>query len=143
MRISARNILAGTISDVIKGAVNAEVKIVLNAGGETVTAVITNSSVDSLGLAKGKKAYAVIKASEVMIGKGLETAKLSSRNILPGSITKLQDGAVNSEVVISLSGGTEVVASITRESVAALALQTGDKVSAVIKASNVLVGVDH
>ena len=126
MRISARNILAGTVSDVIKGAVNAEIKIALHAGGETVTAIITNSSVDSLGLMKGKVAYAVIKASEVMIGKGLETARLSARNILPGSVTRLQDGAVNSEVVISLSGGTEVVASITRESVSALALLTGD-----------------
>ena len=143
MRISARNILAGEVSDVTKGAVNAVVKIALKAGGETVTAIITNSSVDLLGLVRGKAAYAVVKASEVMIGKGLEAAKLSARNVLPGTVARLQDGAVNSEVVIALSGGTEVVASITKESVSALGLQTGDKVSAVIKASNVLVGVDH
>lgn len=143
MKISARNILAGTVSDVQKGAVNSEVNITLKAGGETVTAIITNASVDALGLAKGKAAYAVVKASEVMIGKGLEKAKLSARNVLPGKISKLQDGAVNSEVVVTLSGGTEVVASITRESVATLGLKTGDQVSAVIKASNVLVGVDH
>jgi len=85
----------------------------------------------------------VIKASEVMIGKGLETARLSARNILPGTVAKLQDGAVNSEVVVALPGGTEIVASITKESVVALGLKAGDPVSAVIKASNVLVGVDH
>ena len=143
MKISARNILAGEVVDVVKGAVNAEVRIALKSGGEIVTAIITNSSVDSLGLAKGKAAYAVIKASEVMIGKGVDSARLSARNVLSGTIAKLKDGAVNSEVVIALAGGSEVVASITRESVAALGLNTGDRVSAIIKASNVLVGVDH
>jgi molybdate transport system regulatory protein len=54
---------------------------------------------------------------------------------------KLQDGAVNSEVVVRMSGGTEVVASITKESVKSLGLKIGDKVSAVMKASNVMIGV--
>jgi molybdate transport system regulatory protein len=143
MRISARNILAGEVAHVIKGAVNCEIAIALKDSGSIVTAIITNSSADSLGLAKGNAAYAVIKASEVMVGKGLETARLSARNILPGTICQLQDGAVNSEVIIRLSGGAEIAASITRESVAALELKMGDRVSAVIKASNVLVGVDH
>ena len=67
MRISARNNLAGEIRDVQKGAVNAEVTIALKSG-DLVTAVITNSSVDSLGLRKGTAAYAVIKASDVMVG---------------------------------------------------------------------------
>ena len=46
-------------------------------------------------------------------------------------------------MIIRLSGGTEIAASITRESVAALELKMGDRVSAVIKASNVMIGVDH
>ena len=143
MKISARNILAGEVANVIKGAVNTEVTIALKDGASIVTAIITNSSADALGLAKGRPAYAVMKASEVMVGKGLETARLSARNILPGTVAKLQDGAVNSEVIIRLSGGTEIAASITRESVAALELKMGDRVSAVIKASNVMIGVDH
>lgn len=142
MRISARNILAGEVRGIQKDAVNAEVTIALKSG-DTITAVITNASVETLGLRQGTAAYAVIKASEVMIGKGLESARLSARNILPGTITGIHDGAVNSEVVVKLSGGAEVAASITKESVAALELKTGDKVSAVIKASNVLVGVGH
>jgi molybdate transport system regulatory protein len=56
-------------------------------------------------------------------------------------VARLEQGAVNSEVEIKLSGGTAVVASITKASVAALGLQHGDKVSAIIKASNVLLGV--
>jgi molybdate transport system regulatory protein len=76
-----------------------------------------------------------------MIGKNVENAKLSARNVLAGEVTRLEQGAVNSEVEIRLAGGTAVVASITKASVNALNLQQGDKVSAIIKASNVLVGV--
>ena len=140
MKISARNVFAGTVKNVTKGAVNAEVGITL-AGGETVVAIITNHSVDSLGLREGSPAYAIIKASEVMVGKGVENAKLSARNVLAGEVTRLEPGAVNSEVEIRLSGGTPVVASITKASASALDLKQGDKVSAIIKASHVLVGV--
>ena len=140
MRISARNVLAGEVKGVTKGAVNAEVSLALQ-GGEMITAIITNSSVDSLELSKGKKAFAIVKASEVMIGKGLEGAKLSARNIVAGEVVHVTGGAVNSEVVVRLPGGTEVVASITKASVEALGLTVGDQVSAVVKASNVLIGV--
>ena len=140
MKISARNVLAGTVKSVTKGAVNAEVSLAL-VGGETVVAIITNHSVDSLGLREGGDAYAIIKASEVMVGKGVENAKLSARNVLAGEVARLEPGAVNSEVEIRLSGGTAVVASITKASANALDLKQGDKLSAIIKASNVLVGV--
>jgi len=140
MKISARNVLDETVKKVTKGAVNAEITLALE-GGEAVAAIITNQSVDSLGLQEGGSAYAVIKASEVMIGKGVENAKLSARNVLAGEVAKLEQGAVNSEVQIRLPGGTAIVASITKASVAALNLQHGDKVSAIIKASNVLIGV--
>lgn len=66
MKISARNALKGKIVDVKKGATTAHVKI--DIGGQVVTAAITNASADELGLAPGKDAYAVIKASDVMIG---------------------------------------------------------------------------
>jgi len=140
MKISARNVLAGTVKNVTKGAVNAEVVLTLE-GGETVASIITNASVDSLGLREGSSAYVIIKASEVMIGKGVEKAKLSARNVLAGEVARLEDGAVNSEVEIRLAGGTAVVASITKVSVRALDLKSGDQVSAIIKASHVLLGV--
>jgi molybdopterin-binding protein len=66
MRISARNVLKGKIVKVTKGAVNAEVTIEL-PGGAQVVSIITNASVENLGLAEGKQAYAVVKASNVMI----------------------------------------------------------------------------
>jgi molybdate transport system regulatory protein len=140
MKISARNVLAGTVKSVIKGAVNAEVTLNLE-GGEAVVAVITNSSADSLGLETGKSAYGVIKASEVMIGVGVAASTISARNVLSGEVANVQQGAVNSEVEVQLAGGTKVVASITKASVERLQLQVGVKVSAIVKASNVLVGV--
>jgi molybdate transport system regulatory protein len=141
VKISARNVLTGTVQTVTKGAVNAEVTLILS-GGETIVAIITNASVDRLELNPGKAASAIIKASEVMIGKGLENSRLSARNILQGKIAKLTDGAVNSEVEVGLGGGTPVVASITKTSAHALDLREGDAVSAVIKASHVILGVD-
>ena len=66
MRISARNILKGKIVKLVRGAVNAEVTLEL-PGGVQVVSVITLGSVDSLGLKEGKEAYAVVKASNVMI----------------------------------------------------------------------------
>jgi molybdopterin-binding protein len=67
MKISARNKLRGTLLEVTKGATTAHVRIDLG-GGAVVTASITNEAVDELKLAKGQAAYAIIKASDVMIG---------------------------------------------------------------------------
>jgi molybdopterin-binding protein len=64
-KISARNVLEGTIKDIKKGATTSHV--LLDVNGATITASITNESVDELGLQVGKKAYAVIKSSEVMV----------------------------------------------------------------------------
>ncbi len=67
MKISARNIIKGKVVKVTRGAVNAEVIIEL-PGGTRLVSIITNSSVENLGLAEGKEAYAIIKASNVMVG---------------------------------------------------------------------------
>jgi molybdopterin-binding protein len=66
MKISARNVIQGTVKKVVLGAVNCEVTLVLPNGIEIVS-IITNTSAQSLGLEEGKLAYAVIKASNVMI----------------------------------------------------------------------------
>lgn len=66
MKLSARNVIKGKVVKVFKGAVNSEVVLEL-PGGTQVVSIITNSSVETLGLAEGKEAYAVIKASNVMV----------------------------------------------------------------------------
>ena len=67
MKISARNTLKGTITEIVKGATTSHVRIDIG-GGAVVTASITNEAVADLKLEKGKQAYAVIKASDVMVG---------------------------------------------------------------------------
>jgi molybdopterin-binding protein len=67
MKLSARNILKGKIIEVKSGAVNSEIVLELPGGGQIVS-IITKESAENLGLAVGKTAYAVIKASSVTIG---------------------------------------------------------------------------
>lgn len=69
--------------------------------------------------------------------------KLSARNQLKGTIKRITPGAVNCEVVIELPGGVEIVSIITVASVESLGLREGQEAYAVIKASNVMIGVDH
>lgn len=66
MKLSARNVLKAKIVKVVKGAVNAEVILEL-PGGEQLTSIITIGSVDALELAEGKDAYAIVKATNVII----------------------------------------------------------------------------
>ncbi|MBA4491377.1 molybdopterin-binding protein [Paracoccus sp. S1E-3] len=67
MKLSARNVLPGVVVEITKGAVNAIVRI--DIGGTVVTSSITNAAVEDLGLVVGENAYAVVKASDVLIGK--------------------------------------------------------------------------
>lgn len=66
MKLSARNVLPGTVVEIVTGAVTSHVRI--DVGGSIVTASITNTAVTELGLTVGAKASAVIKASDVMVG---------------------------------------------------------------------------
>ncbi len=68
--------------------------------------------------------------------------KISARNVLSGKVKSIKAGAVNDEIIVKLTGGDEVVAIITRESSKNLKLAKNKKVYAIIKASNVMIGID-
>lgn len=68
--------------------------------------------------------------------------KLSARNVLPATVKRVTPGAVDSEVVVELAPGIEIVSIITKTSAEKLALRPGAKAYAIIKASNVMIGVD-
>ena len=68
--------------------------------------------------------------------------KLSARNVLKGKVKQVQHGAVNTEVVLELPGGTEIVSIITKSSADRLELAAGKDVYAVVKASNVMIASD-
>lgn len=141
MRISARNILAGKIDNVMPGAVNTEVDLTLE-GGEKIASIITAASAVSLGLKPGGSAFVIVKANEVIIGKDIDSTRISARNLISGKVSRIEAGAVNCEVSVTLSGGSTLVAMITKSSVDSLHLAVGDSVSAIIKASNVIIGVN-
>jgi molybdopterin-binding protein len=67
MKLSARNVLKGKVKNIVQGAVNSEVVIELPGGAE-ITSIITKTSAESLKLKEGSSVYAIIKASNVMIG---------------------------------------------------------------------------
>ena len=141
MRISARNQLKGTIVKVVEGAVNGVVTISL--GNEEIKANITRESFKELGLTEGKTAYAVIKATNVMFATGTERiANISARNQLAGTIVKVTEGAVNGHVSLEMADGNVVSGSITNEAIESLGLKVGDPALAVIKATDVMVGIE-
>lgn len=141
MKVSARNIFTGKVSGIKKGMVNAEVIVNLKAGA-SVVATITNASVDRLGLAIGKEASAIVKASAIIIGTDLHDAKTSARNVMCGKVVKVIEGPVNAEVDVEIADGTAVSAVITRESAKKLGLKAGSHACALFKASSVIIGVE-
>ncbi|WP_454741435.1 TOBE domain-containing protein [Cupriavidus necator] len=140
IKTSARNKLFGRVASVRGGAVNDEVVLEL-PGGQQVVATITHESVETLELAEGVEAFALIKASSVLVGLPDPGMRLSARNQLPGVVSRVMPGAVNAEVVIELDGGGTIAAIVTNGSVEALGLQVGVPALAVFKASSVILGV--
>lgn len=140
MKTSARNHFAGQVTRVQRGSVNDEIEIEA-AGGHKVVAVVTHESAEGMGLEVGTQAFALVKASSVVVVvTDAEGAKFSARNCLTGKVSRLVLGAVNTEVVIDLAGGGAVAAIITNESSKALALAEGVTATAIFKASSVIVG---
>ena len=137
MKLSARNVWLGTVVSIDQGIVNSVVNLQLK-GGDTISSVITDNSTKRLELAPGKEAMAIVKASNVLLGSDIDPEKISARNILTGVISALVPGVVNDEVTIDLAGGSTVTSIITSKSVKRLGLAVGNKISAIIKASDVL-----
>ena len=139
IQTSARNKLFGRVEAVRAGAVNDEVTLSL-PGGLRIVSTITHESVETLGLVPGAEAFALVKASSVMIGLPDPAARLSARNQLPGTVARVVPGAVNAEVVLDLDGGGTVAAIINNGALADLELKEGVRALAIFKASSVILG---
>ncbi|WP_144108366.1 molybdopterin-binding protein [Paraburkholderia sp. BCC1886] len=142
MQTSARNQFAGVVTEVKHGAVNDEV-ILRTQDGLEIVSVITHGSVATLDLAAGKNAFALVKASSVIVMVDVSANQVSARNCIAGKVSTVTKGAVNSEVVIAAeAGGAQIAAIITNESVERLKLASGSAATAIFKASSVIVGVE-
>lgn len=140
MSVSARNQLSGIVSAVANGAVNDEVEITLS-GGEKLVAVVTAKSQQSLGLVNGKEAVALIKAPWVILASEDCGLRFSARNQFVGAVSAVEKGAVNTTVHVKTDAGFTLTSVITNESLSEMALASGSRVIALIKASSVLLAV--
>jgi molybdate transport system regulatory protein len=103
--------------------------------------VLTRRSVEELGLTVGRPAIALIKSSFVLLAKG-EGLRTSARNQIPGEVLSREDGAVTSEITLGVGDGKTITATITVESAQALQVAVGDRVTALIKSSHVILAVE-
>lgn len=143
MKTSARNQFAGPVGAIRRGAVESEISLRLGPALE-LTAIVTNESVQNLGLAEGREVLAFVKASSIVLLVDDEGARVSARNRFRGTVQAIHHGPVNTEVTLDLPGGHHVLtAVITDNSVERLGLAVGQPVTAVFKASSVfLVATD-
>ncbi len=139
MKSSARNQFQGTVTGIGTGAVNDQIE--LDAGGLTLVAVITRGSTGELGLTVGATAFALIKASSIILVTDDGDVKFSARNRVQGTVTAIEPGAVNTEVVLGLPGGGALTAIVTNHSATSLGLAVGKPATGLFKASSVILGV--
>lgn len=137
MKTSARNQLGGTISKISSGAINSEIELDIGDGTK-ITAVITNDSLQEIGFKVGEGAFAIIKASWIILAKE-KPAKISARNVIKTVVEDIIIGAVNTEVKLKL-GSKSLTAVITNDAKDDLNIKIGEEIYAIFKASNVILG---
>ena len=139
MSLSARNQLSCEITEVKTGAVNSQISAKLS-NGEILRANVTVESEKNLNLKVGKKVVFIFKAPSVMLAKE-ENLKLSAANLLKGRVIEAKIGSVNAEIVLEISNHQTITSIITKESAMQMRIGVGDELTAIIKASQVIIGV--
>ncbi|ADG91715.1 TOBE domain protein [Arcobacter nitrofigilis DSM 7299] len=138
MKLSARNQLTGVIELVEQGQVNSEIYVKLNSG-YTIVSVITNNAVKNLDLKIDDIVTVIFKSSCVLITTDV-SLNISARNKLQGSVENIYLGSVTAEVEIDIGNKERVIAVITASSIKNLHIKIGNSVSAIIKATDVMIG---
>jgi molybdate transport system regulatory protein len=126
-KTSARNAFYGKIQTIRRGDIQTRVEL-MTIGGHCISTVITNDSLEKLGLREGKLTTAEVKAPWVMVHKGDDAPHCSADNMFQGCVEKITAGKINTEYIVRISDGTEVCAIVTSESGRLLALAQGDPV---------------
>jgi molybdate transport system regulatory protein len=135
MAISARNKIQGRVSDLKSG--EAMCLVTLDAKGTKIVAAVTNQGVEELQLKRNDEVTAVIKSTEVMLMKGGGQTALSARNRFAGQVESIQKGEAMGLVTVK-TGQFHLGAAITREAIDEMGLKQGDQVTAVVKATEVM-----
>ena len=140
MKLSASNVYDGTVLSVHHGSVNDDIEIVLEGSNTRLTAIITSVSSKPLGLAPGRRVMAIFKAEWVVLMTDAEGAKFSARNQLQGTVISVREGEIGAEARVRLDGGEGLTATLPKESARMLGLDAGKRVTALVKASSVMIG---
>ncbi len=138
MQISARNQISGTVELIEHGKINAEIFIKLKSG-YTLVSVITNTAANNLNLKIGDEVVAIFKSSTVLITTDI-TLNISARNKFQGTIDSVNKDEINTELIIDIGNSDKIASVITTSSYERLKMDIGTQVSAIIKASDVIIG---
>lgn len=140
MKATARNQFSGQVLGLHKGPASTLVDIEIGTG-LSLCASVVSSAVAALGLKKGRELIALVKASDVMLLVDEGGYRLSAPNQLAGRIARIQKGGASALVVLTLSGGSTVTASVTSDAVDALGLSVGQPAIAAFSAAAVMLAV--
>lgn len=137
MQLSARNQLGGVVEHIDVGLVNISVYVRLKSGYSLV-GVITKGAFNALSLQIGDEVVVIFKANSVLLTSEL-TLGISARNKLQGRVVDIEKGEVNSQILLDI-GGDVITAVITTEAVCSMGVKKDDKMSAIVKSSEVIIG---
>lgn len=140
-KTSARNTFFGKISSIVTGDIQSQVKLV-TVGSDVVTTVITNNSLQRLGLKVGSLIAAEVKAPWVILQKGRAKPECTADNMFQGEVKRVLRGKLTTEFTVRIPDGTELCSVVTEESRQALGISEMDKVWAVFNSFAVILHVD-
>ena len=140
-KTSARNAFFGKIKTILQGDIQTRVELT-TIGGHSVTTVITNDSLERLGLKEGNLITAEIKAPWVILQKTDEAPECTAENRFNGVIVRIHKGEINTEYVVRISDGTELCSIVSTESGRRLKLQENDSVWVIFNCFSVVLHVD-
>lgn len=139
-RTSARNVFSGRVSRIARSTILSEVELETGSGHRIVS-VITNTSLENLGLKPGSPVTGLIKAPSVTVVKSDEPPSTSIRNVLRGQVRAVRSDGIMTEVIVTLEGEEEVCALITANSAERLELADDDAIWVAFDTSAVVLSV--
>lgn len=138
-KISARNVFQTEVVEVRRWPVDVEVRLRVSED-HAIRAIVTNASVEDLGLVPGRRVLALVKASFVrLVGPEAATRR---RNLFSGTVIRRLDAEVNSEIHLDIGGGKTMVAVVPRPTVEDLGIAEGGAAIAAFDADHVILAVD-
>ena len=141
MKTSARNVFRCTVTDIRPAPVDVVVTLRVSEQ-HSIVAIITNDSVVRLGLAQGRHAIALVKASFVTLTPSVDDNIVHEPNGIAGTVVQRLDGGDSSEIVLDIGLGKTLVSVISQESATSLAIATGDRLRGYFRPDHVILAAD-